>query len=187
MIIHNANQRDFKRYESQVKRKLVELTSENQNYINDLKIFLKQKTGSGLVNTVLRKLPLPEMHLSLPTDITSESVSNGSFKNTGKYSYCGPGTKVQQRLKEGYQGVNSLDKACKEHDIYYSQHKDVSERNKADDILARRATEIVMDENEPEYVRKDARLVTGVMGMKSRFGMGLKSDTKNLLLSSCKT
>jgi len=64
--------------------------------------------------------------------------------------------------------------------------KDTNERNKADDVLARRASEIALDENEPEYVRKDSRLVTGAMGFKSRFGMGLKSNPKNWQLSSCK-
>ena len=66
---------------------------------------------------------MPEMHLSLPNTVESENIPNGSFQNTGKYSYCGPGTKVKKRVSEGYQGVNKLDNACKEHDIYYSKYK----------------------------------------------------------------
>ena len=33
------------------------------------------------------------MHLSLPSNVSSEKVSNGNFNNTGKYSFCEPGTK----------------------------------------------------------------------------------------------
>lgn len=149
-----------------------ELTLENRNYIRTL----QYKTGAGLLNNILRKIPLPEMHLGLPSGVESEKVPSGSFNETGKYSYCGPGTKVQQRLKEGYEGVNSLDRACKQHDIFYSQHSKTKDRNISDDILAKQAAEIALDPSEPEYVRKDAKLVTGIMGMKSRFGMGMSKN-----------
>jgi len=154
--------------------KVYKLSTENVEYINNLKQHLK--TGSGLINRILQRAPLPEMHLSLPKNVPSENRPDGSFQNTGKYSYCGPGTKVEKRLKEGYEGVNSLDKACKQHDIYYAQHKKTSERNIADDILANEASKIASDENQPEYVRKDARLVTGIMGLKSRYGFGISKN-----------
>ena len=67
------------------------LNFKNQNYINSLKHELK--TGKGLINTALRYMP--EMHLSLPNTVESENIPNGSFQNTGKYSYCGPGTKLR--------------------------------------------------------------------------------------------
>jgi hypothetical protein len=177
---YNKNM-NFVRENSPSPQKIL-LTMENQNYIKELRQFLKTKTGSGIFNSMLKKLPLPEVHLNLPSNTPSENIQNGSFNNTGKYSYCGPGTKIKKRLQEGYKGVNSLDKACKEHDISYSKIKSTKERNAVDDILAKRASEIALDPNEPEYVRKDARLVTGVMGMKSRFGMGLSS--KNVRKSS---
>ena len=62
------------------------LNDQNQKYINSLKHELK--TGKGLINTALRYMP--EMHLSLPNTVESENIPNGSFQNTGKYSYCGP-------------------------------------------------------------------------------------------------
>ena len=37
-----------------------------------------------------------------------------------------------------------------------------------------RASQIALNPNLPDYERKDARLVTGIMGVKSRFGMGNK-------------
>lgn len=178
MYVYNTTRKP-----SMIKRNSTILTVENEKYINELKLFLKSKTGSGLFNSMLKKFPLPEMHLNLPNNVPSENIENGSFNNKGKYSYCGPGTKVQKRLKEGYQGINSLDKACKQHDIYYLKHKTTKERNAADDLLSKKASEIALDDNEPDYVRKDARLVTGVMGMKSRFGMGF---SKNVKMSSQK-
>lgn len=151
------------------------LTKENAKYIQDLQTLLLDKRGSGLVNNMLKNLPIPEMHLSLPSNVPSEYVQNGSFNNTGKYSFCGPGTKTQQRLKEGYKGVNSLDAACKLHDIYYSKYSKTKDRNKADDILAHEASKIALDETAPDYVRNDARKITSVMSAKSKFGMGSKN------------
>src|SRR4051812_1398949 len=63
--------------------------------------FLPNKFGTGVFNALLNKLPLPEMHLNLPSDVPSEYVPGGEFNAIGKYSYCGPFTKLQQRLKQG--------------------------------------------------------------------------------------
>jgi len=136
--------------------------------------FLAAKTGNGVINTVLNKIPMPEMHLSLPPNVQNELVPNGSFNNTGKYSYCGPFTKVDKRVAEGYEGVNDLDKACKVHDLAYKKGKNTKSRNIADDQLAQEAASIANNPNRPDYVRKDARTVTAVMATKSRFGMGFK-------------
>lgn len=153
----------------------IKLTRENEEYISQLKSALN-KSGSGVLNTVLNKVPLPELHMSLPSHTSSEYIPGGSFNNTGKYSFCGPKTKLEKRLNEGYQGVNTLDKHCKEHDIFYSKHKKTKDRNYADDILSREANKIVLDETKPEYERRDAKLVSGIMGLKSRFGMGVKKN-----------
>ena len=158
------------------------LTPENQEYINQLRQLGRSRgspEGAGIMNSIIKKMPF-EMHMKLSRDIPSEHVENGSFNNTGKYSYCGPGTKLDQRIKEGYEGVNSLDKACKQHDIAYSQIKNVKDRNAADDILAKQASEITLDVNEPAYVKNDARFVTGIMAGKAYLGMGtadLKKST----------
>ncbi len=156
----------LKRYNTNVNY----INRENISYINELGTYLDDKTGNGLLNKVLKHIP--EMHLSLPNDVPSENVREGTFNKTGKYSYCGPGTKYRKRLREGYEGVNSLDRACKEHDLAYSKMKSTKQRNIADDILANKASEIALNPNKPDYERKDAKLVTGVMAMKSRFGMG---------------
>jgi len=153
------------------------INKENEDYLNTLKSYLEtDKTGSGLFNTLLRKIPIPEMHLKLPSGVQSEQVPNGSFNDKQTYSYCGPGTKVRQRLQEGYEGVNSLDKACKQHDIYYSQHTKTKDRNIADDILAKKAADIALDPNELEYVKSHAKLVNAIMTGKSWAGLGIPKN-----------
>lgn len=72
---------------------------------------------------------------------------------------------------------------CRQHDIYYSNHKITKHRNVLDDILAKAASEILLDGNEPDYVESYAELVTGNIGLKSSFAMGI---SKTLIESSCK-
>ena len=133
------------------------------------------KTGKGLINTALRYMP--EMHLSLPNTVESENIPNGSFQNTGKYSYCGPGTKVR----------NECLKAIKELINWIMHVKSMTHTIQSIKIhkqemlqmiyLLVRASQIALNPNLPDYERKDARLVTGIMGVKSRFGMGIKKNS----------
>jgi len=64
------------------------------------------KIGSGAFNTLLNKLKdvMPELHIP-------------------GYNYCGPFTNLDKRLGRGEEPVNKLDAACKEHDIFYHDHK----------------------------------------------------------------
>jgi hypothetical protein len=114
---------------------------------------------------------MPEMHLGLPKSVQPEFRPSGSFNNKATYSFCGPFTKLQQRLNQGYKGVNKLDEACQQHDIAYATSSEVRGRNKADDVLANKASQIVMESDTPDYEKQDARLVTGIIATKSRFGM----------------
>lgn len=128
---------------------------------------LKNKHGKGIIDM------LPEMHMS--TDGPGEFVEGGEFNNTGKYSYCGPGTKLEKRLKQGYKGVNVLDQACLQHDLAYNKYKDVEKRNLADNELARASNVIANDSNLNPKIRNDAKKVAAVMGVKSYFGLGGQS------------
>ena len=128
-------------------------------------------SGGSIVNTLLNKLPLPEMHLGLPQSVPSEFRPGGKYNGSSKYSYCGPFTRLRSRLDQGYSGVNKLDKACLHHDLAYAESSDVKARNKADDVLASKAAQIVMDSNTPDYEKQDGRLVTGIIATKSRFGL----------------
>lgn len=78
-------------------------------------------TGKGLANSVIDALPI-ELHIP-------------------RYQFCEPGTKLIKRLARGDQGINPLDKACRNHDIAYWKHKDIEERHKTDQILANQSRE----------------------------------------------
>lgn len=139
------------------------------------KLYQFIKKGKGVINTLLNKIPIPEMHLSLPKDVSSENVESGSFNKTGKYSYCGPGTKLSKRLAQGYKGINDLDKACLQHDIAYDRNNDTKNRNLADNILAQEANRLANDMSQPEYVRNDSKRVAALMSTKSWLGFGNNS------------
>lgn len=90
------------------------------------------------------------------------------------YQFCGPGTKLNRRLARGDQGINSLDRACLDHDVFYSKFKNTSDRNKADLQLAERAWERVKAKDSKFGERINAWLVTNAMKAKAKLGMGVK-------------
>ena len=136
--------------------------------------FVKKMEGQGLFNNALGNLGF-ELHL--PAN-EGEYVPEGSFNNLMKYSYCGPGTKYDQRNKEGYQGINELDKMCKLHDNFYNVNQDTESRNISDEALAHRASEIANDASFDDEQRRFAKYVAIIMENKARFGLGIK--TKNV-------
>lgn len=76
--------------------------------------------GSGLVNSTINNLPF-ELHLP-------------------GYKFCGPGTRLQERLERGDSPKNQLDEACREHDIAYSKNREnLVARHLADKILKDKA------------------------------------------------
>ena len=60
----------------------------------------------------------------------------------GGYRFCGPGTRLAERLARGDRPINALDEVCRAHDIAYSASNDVAERNRADRELRDRAAAI---------------------------------------------
>ena len=115
------------------------------------------KTGSGVFNTLLNKLNniMPELHLP-------------------GYNYCGPFTKLDERLARGDEPVNKLDAGCKEHDIFYRDHKDTKERHIADKELENIAKERMHASDASIREKIDAALVRTAMKSKRFLGMGLK-------------
>src|SRR5271157_4362655 len=82
---------------------------------------VKQLVGKGFsLNSFVNNLPI-ELHQFAEN---GEDVPGGSFNNQQKYSYCGPGTKYEQRVREGYKGINELDSMCKLHDQFYNENTD---------------------------------------------------------------
>lgn len=135
-------------------------------------------TGKGFsLNNFVNKLPI-ELHQFAER---GEDVPGGSFNNQQKYSYCGPGTKYEQRVREGYKGINELDGMCKLHDKFYNENTDTKTRNISDIALAHRADEIARNPRYDVAQRKDANFVSGIMTAKAKFGLGVsKHQSKNL-------
>jgi hypothetical protein len=131
---------------------------------------------SDFLNKSIGKLGDLGIELHLPSSY-GENIPGGSFNNQKNYSYCGPGTKYVQRVKEGYQGINELDKMCKLHDQFYTDNPDTKTRNISDLALAHRASEIARDPQFDSAQQRNAKLVSVLMKNKARFGLG---DPKNL-------
>ena len=138
-----------------------------------------QRKGFDL-NNLINNLPI-EVHQYAER---GEYVPGGSFNDQQKYSFCGPGTRYEQRIREGYKGINELDKMCKLHDQFYNENKETNDRNISDVALAHRTDEIARDSNFNDVQRKDARFISGIMKTKAHLGFGVKTSdnqkSKNL-------
>lgn len=114
------------------------------------------KRGRGLVGSVINRavdaLPV-ELHLP-------------------GYKFCGPGTKLGERLARGERGINELDEACREHDIAYDRYKDNERRREADRKLADKAWTRVKAWNSGVSERAYAAAVAAAMKAKSALGGG---------------
>ena len=147
--------------------------------------FVKSITsGKGLLNNVVAKLGDTGTEMHLPA-LRGEYVPDGSFNNLHKYSYCGPGTKYDQRNSEGYKGINELDSNCKLHDQFYNENTDTATRNISDTALAHRANEIANDSRYDIAQRNMANLVAIIMNTKAKYGWG-ETHSKNLKRGSTK-
>lgn len=115
------------------------------------------KIGEGIVDKLIDILPV-EMHIP-------------------SYQYCGPGTKLDKRLKRGDPGINGLDVACKAHDIAYGENKDSKERAKADKILQQEALKRVLAKDSSLSERAAALGVATMMGVKGKIsGNGINHN-----------
>ncbi|XP_074025819.1 uncharacterized protein isoform X2 [Leptinotarsa decemlineata] len=125
-----------------------------------------QRYGDGLVNSAINNLPV-ELHIP-------------------GYKYCGPGTKLQKRLARGEKGINGLDEACKNHDISYSQTKDLNRRHEADRILAEKAMTRFKAKDSSLGEKMAALAVAGTMKAKVKLGMGLQRRNRTPLTANIK-
>ena len=79
----------------------------------------KDLDGGALdIQNVLNQNWLPEFHMR-------------TWKGK-KYNYCGPNTRLEERLARGDEGINRLDQVCKQHDIDYSNALSLSDKHSAD-------------------------------------------------------
>ena len=141
-----------------------------------MKNLIRPSKGRGFsLNILINNLPI-ELHQYAEK---GEYVPGGSFNDQQKYSYCGPGTRYQQRIREGYKGINELDKMCKLNDQFYNENKDTKDRNISDVALAHRADEIANDSYFDDVQRKDARFISGIMKAKAHLGFGVNTNKNN--------
>jgi len=162
-----------------------EITTKNNKHMlkgvcsicgNNKSSFISNKSGKGFsLNSFVNNLPI-ELHQFAEK---GEDIPGGSFNNQQKYSYCGPGTKYEQRVREGYKGINELDSICRLHDKFYNENTDTKTRNISDIALAHRADEIARNTMYDDVQRKDARFISGIMSTKAKFGLGTAAS-KNL-------
>jgi hypothetical protein len=130
-----------------------ELTRKGGGVVSKAVSTLLTKPVGTLVNKAIDLLPV-ELHLP------------------GGYQYCGPGTKLKQRLARGDPGINKLDQACKQHDIAYSNFNDTNRRSIADRALAEKAWQRVKSSDASIGERAAALAVTTAMKGKTVIGGG---------------
>lgn len=128
----------------------------------------KKKVGRGLVGKALKRM-VP----FVPTVINRAVDALPVELHLPGYNFCGPGTKLQDRLSRGERGINQLDEACREHDIAYAKYKDNEHRQAADRVLAGKAWKRVTALNSGVSERAYAAAVAAAMKAKSALGGGL--------------
>lgn len=119
--------------------------------------------GGGILSNVLNKaIDLLPFEAHLPS-----------------YRFCGPGTRLKERLERGDKGINPLDEACKLHDIEYTKYSDSENRSRADKQLAERAWARVKSSDASLGERAAALVVTGGMKAKTMVGKGVKKQKRS--------
>lgn len=122
--------------------------------------------GHGIVNSAINSLPF-ELHIP-------------------GYQFCGPGTRLRERLARGDRGKNPLDAACKQHDIAYSRYTELAKRHEADRVLAEQAWKRVKSKDASFGERVAAWTVTNAMKAKRKFGMGVKKNVFRAAVTSAR-
>lgn len=127
--------------------------------------------GGSLVNWFINHLPC-EIHLP-------------------GYNYCGPGTKLIERLDRGDRGINQLDEFCKQHDIAYCESSSLQDRYIADIKLMKMARKRINASDATTGEKIAAQLVNKAMLAKitsgsrntkiSNKGICLKKPLKNII------
>lgn len=131
-------------------------------------ISVKKRRGKGFVNDLINKLPV-ELHIP-------------------GYQYCGPGTKLSERLARGDPGINPLDAACKEHDIAYSKNREnLAARHAADKVLTEKALKRVSAGNASIGEKASALSIANIMKVKRKLGMGAKPNFKKVVAAARET
>ena len=108
---------------------------------------------------------LGELHMRTPT--------------MKKYNYCGPGTKLEERLTSNdpkiRDPINNLDAICQKHDIAYNEAKSLKDKHKADDVMLDEISKIPYMKR-PWGTTAVQAMITG----KRKLGLGKIRKPKNV-------
>jgi len=115
----------------------------------------RSKGGAGILNSIIDKLGANGIELHYPG-----------------YNYLGPGTRLEERLRNNSVPINPLDEAAREHDISYSKFSDLPNRHIADRILENKSWKRVLSKDASLGERAAAWLTTNAMKIKRKLGMG---------------
>ena len=83
------------------------------------------------------------------------------------YKFCGPETKLAERIEHGDVGINPLDEACRQHDLAYTDSN--SDRRQADRVLAQYAFSRMLAEETPSDERTVAMMTACCLVSKITF------------------
>ena len=120
--------------------------------------FIKSQKGGSLLNNAINNLPL-EMHLP-------------------GHNFTGPGTKLKKQHnpdltpKKWSKPVNRVDKGAYHHDICYLRNDDIATRNAVCDKNMLKELKGIYNPTLRE--RLDKSIVSKLIGMKVKFGVGVK-------------
>ncbi|XP_071055111.1 uncharacterized protein [Onthophagus taurus] len=103
-------------------------------------------------------------------DDMNDVIRTGGELHLPGYQFCGPGTNLMKRLARGDPGINKLDRACKRHDLAYTQYTDLHNRHKADKVLAEEAWKRVLAKDSSFGEKANAWFVTNAMKVKRKLG-----------------
>ena len=95
-----------------------------------------------------------------------------TFPKMKKYQFCGPGTNLEKRLTRGDEGINRLDKVCKQHDIDYGNSQNLQDKHIADQKMVDTINQF-KDKSITE------RAVKNVISMKKKLGLGISKNVKS--------
>ena len=99
--------------------------AKQNGYTKSYNTFIKEMNWGRGLDLQKHLSKLGELHMRTPT--------------MKKYNYCGPGTKLEERLASNdpkvRDPINNLDSICQRHDIAYSKAKNLKDKHKADDVM----------------------------------------------------
>lgn len=140
----------------------------------------RRRCGRGLVGSVIKRAIVGSVGKVLKREIVGSVVNRAIDAlpvelHLPGYRFCGPGTKLSERLARGERGINQLDEACREHDIAYSRFSDNERRRKADRKLVEKAWQRVKASDSNVSERVNAAAVAAAMTAKSTLGAGRRN------------